>query len=240
MTWAIICVVSALTVVGVSSVCSTGAGKAGVSQNRVLLAIFLTILAQVIQASQFVVEDYLMHDQEVHPLQLVGLKGFWGFVLCTAICIPANNAFGGPEGNGIHEDLIDTFTMLHNSPIILAFILSYVLFILFYNVAGMLVTNVFSAVHRTILEGLRTLCIWLVQLIIFYALQGTDYGSKNPDVGEPWTRWSFMQLAGFALLFTGSLMYNGIVRMPFFTYPVSAATQAQVPLLAKKALAEQT
>ena len=213
MWWAILCVVIAIVIVGVAQVCSNGAGKEGVSTGRVIMAIVLTIVAQLIQATQLVIEDFLLHDMETHPLQLVGLKGFWGFVLCTSIAMPIVQNIHSKEGNGVHEDIYDTFKMLETTPIILAFIILYVFFILCYNIGGMLVTNVFSAVYRTILEGLRTLCIWAVQLILFYSLGG------NADIGEEWNRWSWMQLAGFSLLFTGSLMYNKILRLPCFTYP---------------------
>jgi len=219
MWWAILGVVCALTVVGTAAVCSTGAGKEGVSESRALSAIFLTVVAQLIQASQLVFEDFLLHDHDTHPLQLVGLKGLWGFILCTTICFPIVQNVKSQEGNGVHEDLFDTFECLKNDPLLLIFVCLYVLFILFYNVGGMLVTNVFSAVYRTILEGLRTLCIWSVQLILYYSLRNTEYGKNNTSVGEQWTRWSWMQLAGFSLLFTCSLMYNKIVRLPVFTYP---------------------
>lgn len=216
MWWSIVGVVCALTVVGSAAVCSSGAGKEGVSQSKTIMAVFLTILAQLVQATQLVIEDFILHDLETHPLQLVGLKGFWGFVLCSTICLPAVQFLKGEEGNGIHEDLLDTFHMMGDNPVLLAFVILYIFFILFYNIGGMLVINVFSAVHRTILEGLRTLCIWSVQLIIFYSLKGND---KYGDVGEEWNRWSFMQLAGFSLLFTSTLLYNKIIKLPCFSYP---------------------
>jgi hypothetical protein len=213
MWWSILGVVVALAVVGAAAICGTGAARKGVSQGQTAMAIGLTILAQLVQATQLVIEDFILHDMVTHPLQLVGLKGFWGFVFCSAICLPTVQFLHGKEGNGIHEDLIDTFHMLGHSSILLVFVILYIFFILGYNIGGMLVINVFSAVHRTILEGLRTLCIWVVQLILYYSLNG----AKN--LGEPWTRWSFMQLCGFLLLFTSTLMYNRIVRLPCWRYP---------------------
>lgn len=212
MWWAILGVVVALAIVGCSSVCATGAGKEGVSQGKTIMAIFLTICAQLIQATQLVIEDYILHDLETHPLQLVGLKGFWGFVFCSSIVLPIVQFVHSTEGNGIHEDIVDTFHMMGDSPILLVFVILYIFFILFYNIGGMLVINVFSAVHRTILEGLRTLCIWAVQLIIYYS-------TKDANIGEQWNRWSFMQLSGFFLLFTSTLLYNKIIRLPCFYYP---------------------
>ena len=127
--------------------------------------------------------------------------------------------------------------MIANSNILIVFVILYVLVILFYNVTGMFVTNITSAVVRTILEGLRTLCIWVVQLIIFYSIRGTDYGNRHSSIGEEWTVWSWMQLAGFLLLFTGMLLYNKIIKIPIFKYPSDAQKQTKIddtPLTANK------
>ncbi|KAH0793158.1 putative integral membrane protein [Histomonas meleagridis] len=220
MWWSILGVVIALTIVGIACVMSTGAGVAGVSQSKTIMAIFLVIVAQLIQATQLVIEDFILHDCDTHPLQLVGLKGTWGFIFCTSIAMPTVQFLGGDEGNGVHEDIVDTFTMIGNNTFILTFVVLYCLFILFYNVGGMLVINVYSAVHRTILEGLRTVCIWIVQLIIFYT-------TGNYKLGEEWNAWSLMQLAGFFLLFTSTLMYNKILRLPFFKYPDEPLKETQ-------------
>jgi hypothetical protein len=212
MWWSVVAVVVALAIVGLAAVFDTGAGRAGVSQAKTVLAIGLTVVAQLVQATQLVIEDFILHDMATHPLQLVGLKGFWGFIVCSCVCLPAVQFLPGTEGNGIHEDIVDTFCMLGNSTITLVFAILYAFFILGYNIGGMLVINVFSAVHRTILEGVRTLCIWVVQIIIHYTTRVDRYG-------EQWTRWSFMQMSGFLLLSTSTLMYNKIIRLPCFVYP---------------------
>jgi hypothetical protein len=226
MWWSVLGVAVALLIVGAAAVCSTGAGKAGVSQGQTILAIVLTIVAQLIQASQLVIEDWLLHDMKTHPLQLVGLKGFWGFCVCSFVLLPIIQFTPGAEGNGIHEDVVDSFDMIGKNPIILLFVILYAFFILGYNIGGMIVINVYSAVHRTILEGLRTLCIWVVELIMFYSLLGSDYGNHHPGVGEEWTTWSFMQLSGFLLLFTSTLMYNKVLRLPCWKYPAPAQLES--------------
>lgn len=221
MWWSVLVITIALSIVGFSIVASTGVGRSGVSEGKVILAILLTIGSQIISATQIVVEDYLLHDLVASPFLIVGVEGLWGTIITCVVFLPLNQfAFKNlPEGEGLHEDTIDTFKMIGNSAILIVFIIAYVLVILFYNVTAMFVTNITSAVVRTILEGLRTLCIWLVQLIIFYASEGTKYGNENPDIGEEWTQWSFMQLAGFFMLFTGMLLYNKILKLPFLNYP---------------------
>lgn len=56
-----------------------------------------------------------------------------------------------------------------------------------------------GAVFRTVLETMRTLLVWIVGLLLFYTTQGR--------FGEEWTKYSFMQLAGFALLVGGTFVY---------------------------------
>ena len=228
MWWSVLLVIIALSTVGVAAVCSTGVGKAGVSQGQVIMAICLTVGSQLIQASQIVVEDFLLHDMTASPILIVGLEGLWGSIVTCAIFLPITQNINSVEGNGVHEDTIDTLLMIKNDPTLLIMVSFYVFFILFYNVTGMFVTNITSAVVRTILEGLRTLCIWVVQLIIYYSIKGTDYGNKHSSLGEEWTVWSWMQLSGFLLLFTGMLLYNKIIRLPFFSYPDQVQPKAQI------------
>jgi type II secretory pathway pseudopilin PulG len=236
MWWSVLLIVIALTIVGVAAVCSTGVGKDGVTQGQVIMAIALTVGSQIIQASQIVVEDFLLHDMTAAPVLIVGLEGMWGTIITCTIFLPIIQNIGGEEGNGVHEDTLDTFRMIGNSPTLLVWCILYVFFILLYNVTGMFVTNITSAVVRTILEGLRTLCIWIVQLIIFYSVRasGSESGST---IGEEWTIWSWMQLAGFLLLFTGMLLYNKIIKIPIFKYPSDIPKQSKIddtPLVAKK------
>ena len=56
-----------------------------------------------------------------------------------------------------------------------------------------------GAVFRTVLETLRTLFVWLVDLALFYTLH---------QLGEAWTPYSFIQAAGFVVLVAGTLVYG--------------------------------
>lgn len=71
--------------------------------------------------------------------------------------------------------------------------------LLAYNYAGMHVTGQMGAVFRTVLETMRTLFVWLVDLVLFYAHTG---------LGEEWNRYSLVQAAGFAVMVTGTLVYS--------------------------------
>ena len=50
-----------------------------------------------------------------------------------------------------------------------------------------------GAVFRTVLETMRTWFVWLVDLLLFYTPLG--FGT----LGESWSKYSFIQAAGYAL-----------------------------------------
>ncbi|ELP84909.1 hypothetical protein EIN_284950 [Entamoeba invadens IP1] len=189
--------------------------KGSVETYLMVIGICLVIVAQVIQASQIVIEEFLLKNAAVDPILIVGLEGMWGGLICSGICLMlVQYAIPPSAGSGVYESTTDTFYMLVKSPQILGLCIVYSIVILAYNLFGMFVTLVSSAVIRTILEGLRTACIWIVQLII-----GCFVDDTSP-LGESWNDWSYLQLAGFFFLLEGLFLYNGYLRIaaPFFDY----------------------
>jgi hypothetical protein len=206
--------------VGLATVCSNGLAVDGVSDTKVIIAIILTISSQCIRACEIVVEDYLLHDKSISAILIVGVKGLWGTLLTAGLILPAAQWLftSSEEGNGIREDTGDTFKRLANDYVLIILSVFYVFFILGLNTFAMLVTNITNAVMRTMTESLRTACVWIAQLIIFYSLENSEYGQHHPTLGESWSVWSWLQLIGFLLLITGMLAYSGIVRLPYFSY----------------------
>lgn len=62
----------------------------------------------------------------------------------------------------------------------------------------MLVTDSLGAVSRTILETLKTLLVWVLNLLAFYA--------SDTRLGEAWTSHSWLQATGFAVLVGGAMV----------------------------------
>lgn len=67
-----------------------------------------------------------------------------------------------------------------------------VLSLLCYNIAGMFVTDEIGAVARTVLETMRTLFVWMVDLLLFYTPLGMG------RLGEKWDNYSYLQAVGYA------------------------------------------
>jgi hypothetical protein len=78
------------------------------------------------------------------------------------------------------------------------------------NMFGMLVTSHTNAINRTLMEAARTVLVWITMLIA---------GAAGASFGELWVAWSWLELGGFIVLVSGTLIYNKIWRFPCFQYP---------------------
>uniref|UniRef100_A0A7S3QMG5 EamA domain-containing protein n=1 Tax=Dunaliella tertiolecta TaxID=3047 RepID=A0A7S3QMG5_DUNTE len=199
----ILCCMTGVSLVGTSSYLSgEGSATQVITPEQNLLGIGLIVLSQAIQAAQLTFEDFFMADLNVPPMKIVGFEGLFGVIGTLGIMAPIAYFLPGEEGEGIHEDIKDTAVMISNSRA-LQLILGLDMFaLLAYNMAGMMVTGSLGAVFRTVLETTRTLFVWLVSLGLFYLPLGVG------QLGESWTKYSWMQAAGFAVLVCGTLVYN--------------------------------
>jgi len=187
-----------------------------VSVGKTALGCALVVLAQIIQASQIVIEEFLLKNISLNPVLIVGLEGMWGFMSCCILLVIVSFVPGA-----LHEDTPDTLYMFFKNTRIFLVGLLYVTAILCYNLFGMFVTQYTSAVMRTILEGLRCACIWITNLFIFYVF--------HPDkMGEEWNDWSYLQLCGFLFLLLGMFIYNSILRIQGLYYK-DADPKAKTP-----------
>jgi hypothetical protein len=219
-TWCGVAIVTlSLVIVGLAAVFATGLSTSGVSTVLTIVSVALTIVGQFLRGVQVVVEDYVLHDIAISPYLVVGLEGLWGFLATTCVIMPIVHFVPSEqEGNGIHEDTIDTFMMLGNLPELIGLCILLVIFMFGLNMFGMIVCEITNATMRSIIESTRTVCIWVLQLVLYYALENTEYGQHHPGIGEEWSIWSWMQLAGFGLLVTGMFVYNKMVRLPLLKY----------------------
>lgn len=79
----------------------------------------MIIVAQIITATQMIVEERFVSGSNVSPLQAVGWEGIFGFITITILLIPmyfikvGGDIFKNP--NGQIEDVIDAFYQIKNS-----------------------------------------------------------------------------------------------------------------------------
>lgn len=196
----ILAVMCGLVVVGLSDILFPDS-HATKGPNSIITGDLLIVLAQVITASQMVIEEKFVTKYKVAPLQAVGWEGFFGFVVLGVLLVPmyfipaGNTIFQNPGGQ--LEDAIDGFIQIKNSWHVSLGVVGTVLSIAFFNFAGISVTKELSATTRMVLDSVRTLVIWLFSLAV------------------RWQSFNWTQIVGFLVLILGMFLYNNVIIRPF-------------------------
>mmetsp|Transcript_13314 Transcript_13314/g.21456 ORF Transcript_13314/g.21456 Transcript_13314/m.21456 type:complete len:218 (+) Transcript_13314:1-654(+) len=133
------------------------------------------------------------------PLLLIGMEGLWGSLLCLIVVYPLVYYIPGDD-HGSYEDPFNTFAMFMNSKNIQIAFSIYFFAIFGYNFFAVMVTFMLNSVWHAILDNFRPITVWLTDLFIFYAI--------TSSFGEAWTKWSWIQLSGMAVLLFGTAVYN--------------------------------
>merc|ERR1719498_1349916 len=94
--------------------------------------------------------------------------------------------------NGSYENIGDSFHMLAHGAALDAFVVVYLISIAMFNFLGVTMSGKLSAVHRTIVDAVRTSLVWTVQIIAYYGV--------NKNYGNAWGKHSWVQLIGFVFL----------------------------------------
>eukprot|EP00727_Mastigamoeba_balamuthi_P006024 m51a1_g2040 putative transmembrane protein c2orf18 homolog (427) ;mRNA; r:1355245-1356998 len=217
--------IAGLILVGLSSVFTTTSSTTGSGSSeeesssqpawQSALGIVLVIVAMAMSGTQMVVQEYFVRKhRDLHPLQVPGTEGCFGVTLMIFVVLPITYFIPGNNPSsmrrGSFDNVIDAFMMMGNHIPLLFYILVYICSDAMFNFFGISITKYLSAVHRTIIDACRSILVWFWQLLTFYCI--------NERYGEEWTKWSWFQVAGFVLLIIGAVIYNGIVRLPRFTY----------------------
>eukprot|EP00980_Cylindrotheca_fusiformis_P003153 scaffold721_cov131-Cylindrotheca_fusiformis.AAC.43 len=176
-----------------------------------LLGVLLVMAGALVQAMQFVFEEKVMTmDIPSPPLLLIGMEGLWGTVLCLLLVYPLVYYLPGDD-HGSYEDPWNTMHMFMNSTTIKNSFVVYFVVIFLYNFFAVLVTFRLNSVWHAILDNFRPITVWITDLFIFYVI------TQSGNFGEPWTRWSWLQVFGMAVLLYGTAVYNapnaGSVRL---------------------------
>ncbi|KAL4237585.1 hypothetical protein ACF0H5_002299 [Mactra antiquata] len=204
-----IIVMAGLVLVGCSSVFKSQNHKT--NGGKTLIGILLILGSQIVSASQMVIEEAFLKKRALHPLHVVGLEGTYGFLLMSAVVLPAMYFIPGNDVHGNYEDSLDALYQMSNSPRLFIFCVLYLSSIAFYNYFGLAVTRSLTAVHRTLIDACRTIMVWGVDLIIYYAF--------DKNFGEPFDKtYGILQIDGFLFLMIGTAMYNQLIDLRHFAF----------------------
>lgn len=172
-------------------------------QNLFALGLILILAGQVLASVQMVVEEVFLKSGNYTPFNVVGMEGTFGVLIMGIFVLPLCYFLPG-DNSGSYENVIDAFVQIGQAPGLLGLIIAYIFSIAFFNFFGLSVSKTLSTVHRTLIDACRTILVWLTSIILYYA--GTPFG-------EPWGRWSPLQLLGFVFLIIGTAIYNGSYKI---------------------------
>lgn len=201
-------VITGLCIVGISDMFS---GNVKRPVNKMITGDLLIIMAQILTATQMVVEEKFVSSRDVSPLEAVGWEGLFGFLTMFTLLFPfyyINVSSSNPGGR--IEDPIDALYQMKNSWAVSTGFLGTVLSISFFNFAGISVTKELSATTRTVLDSIRTFVVWVFSLAV------------------SWEKFSPIQLLGFFVLMIGMFLYNNVLIRPFV---LKIMAQRRVPLV---------
>lgn len=206
----ILMVIIGLTIVGLADFLNKEPSTDNHGKNDIITGDLLIIIAQIITATQMVIEEKYVTGLDIPPLQAVGWEGIFGFTVLACLQVPFYFIKVGPpfSGNyrGVLEDAIDAFVQMGNNYLLIFAILGTVLSIAFFNFAGISVTKELSATTRMVLDSVRTFFIWMLSL------------------GFTWQKFHWLQLLGFSFLLFGMCLYNGITCTPCVIYVRNAVS----------------
>ncbi|GKY92965.1 hypothetical protein MPSEU_000265200 [Mayamaea pseudoterrestris] len=173
-----------------------------VSTRATLGGIALLLLSTLVQSLQLVAEEKVMKEDapRAPPLLLLGMEGLWGTLLCGGILYPIAMWIPGSD-HGSLESPHSAWAMLVHTPAIRNMFLLYMVSICLYSLFSLLLTVSLSSTWHNILDNARLPLVWGVDLVIYYFVTKGNYG-------EPWTGYSWLQLAGLIFLIYGTCIYN--------------------------------
>jgi len=188
-----------------------------------IVGVIFVIVAQLLQAVQYVVEQRFGCDVALPSLALVGTYGFWStmwlvlivpLLAVTPACVGTSCAFN----RLYHTEIPWALNAMGSHHELLILSMSLVAAVVLANACGVGAARSLTEAQR-VLEAGRTLLVLGVDLALYHLA-----GDKTPRIqretsAERWTRWSLLQMIGFLVLIVGAAVYNVLVKLPFLWYP---------------------
>ncbi len=171
------------------------------------IGILFILASCLVQGAQYVFEEKVMSYDNVPPLILIGMEGFWGCALFLGFVFPLVHNLPGLD-HGRYEDVFDSFVFCFTNGSIFALIFLFFIIVFLYNVFCIYITYLLNSVWHAIMDNCRPVAVWIAGLSLYYSIG---------KIGEPWSSSSWLEVAGMLLLFYGTAVYNGNLAFPGLT-----------------------
>jgi drug/metabolite transporter (DMT)-like permease len=186
-------------VVVVGGVMVVGLSQLDSESEAAFFGLVFICLGEVLQAFQFIQEEYFYDRFDVEPVRLVGLEGL--FASATAAVLLTILQFTECSHmmctHGRMEDTFLAIRQMRDNPTIFKLHLCCLVSVAVFNVSSNFVTKYGSATQRAVTDNCRTVLIWS-----YFLSFGNSHTHETFDL---------VQLGGFVMIVLGSLVYNEIV-----------------------------
>lgn len=159
--------------------------------NQQVIGIALILGQSIMSVVQDLTEEVFMQEAAFPPALLVGMEGTYGLIIAIVLYFPIAPLLG--------ENPPDAKSFSNNDVIGLA--IGWTLLVTVTGIFNIAATAVTSSMTRNVWKNLRTLLVWIIGLIIFYA-------SSSTEIGEAWyVPGSFYILLGYCVMCFGLFIY---------------------------------
>ena len=179
---------------------------------QTMTGIALVLGGEFIRSFRTVIEEKLMKKLRYDAILIVGLQGVIAFTLSIPMLfiMDAIKIDGKPV-----EKIADTWEQFSSTPLVFALAATFPLSVSGLFVSGAYVTKLMSAVHNALTTILTNGLVWGLMIAVYFI--DNNRGNKPATI-------DLVQLLGFVVVLVASLMYDAIIRLPWFTYPLDRAT----------------
>lgn len=172
--------------------------KAASESALLAFGVCLIVLASLLQACQFVIEEFVLGNEDIVPMKIVYSEGFYGLVIIIGAMVVLNFIIGAIQPPSQFErspfNIVESFSqVVHNKEVMMSSVCIMCSIALF-NFCGISITHMLSATSRSTVDTCRTLIVWLLAIIM------------------GWESFSLLQFTGFVVLVFGTLCFNGVLR----------------------------
>ncbi|XP_030572203.1 solute carrier family 35 member F6 [Drosophila novamexicana] len=170
--------------------------------NTILTGDLLVIIAEVLQAFQYVYEEKHLKASDMVPIQAAGWQGLFGIIITilSAIClnfIPSVVPFND-SSRGVFDDLGDLIPQLRGNTMLILALVGFSCSCAIYNCVGLSIAKFSSSANRLLADGIRVYLIWA--FVIF----------------AEWEIMNLITIMGLLILQMGIVMYRQAIFLEWY------------------------
>jgi len=209
------CIAVCIIVIGVITTGINDLIKDDVDTTNDIIGDICAIIGMLFWALQLTYEEKFVKKHNINPFHVLGLEGMFSVVIVSLMLVGfyfLKVPFDMGQQDGQLEDAIDGFLQLSNNPVLLTSFISNIIMLIIASISGITITLKYSAVYRLVLDSLRPILIWIVEI----------------SVPEFCHNFQPLQVIGFLIVSSGVFIFNDILFAPLIRRLIKSFPRCEV------------